>query len=390
MTSAAAPRATTPLAATIDFATPDVTSADLAAVARVLARGWLTTGDECAALEAELAERLGAPHVVAVSSCTAAIELTLRALDLPSGARVGVPSWTFVSTALPAVHLGAQIVVLDVDPDTLNLSIESLDAVVDSLDVVIPVHFGGVAVHRAVHERCVAAGVTVIEDAAHALAARDHRGMVAGQGSAAACFSFYATKNITSGEGGALVTERADIAERARSLRLHGLTADAVARYGPGGPAGYDLVEPGIKANLPDLLAALGRSQLARLDDLQARRRRIVRDYREQLTAVPAVRPVPAQPIDGSADHLMVVLLPEGADRDAVRAAMRERGVMTSVHFSPLHRFEWFAKHAEIAPSGVAVAEAAADRALSLPLHPALSHDDVTRVVGALAEALSS
>ena len=158
--------------APIPFSTPDVDETDIAAVTRVLRSGWLTTGDETLALEAELAQRLGVPHVVAVSSCTAALELALRALDLPAGARVGVPTWTFVATALPAVHLGFTPVLLDVDPHTLNLSPASLDAALrGGLDAVVPVHFGGVPVNRAVHELCDAAEVPVIEDAAHALGA---------------------------------------------------------------------------------------------------------------------------------------------------------------------------------------------------------------------------
>jgi dTDP-4-amino-4,6-dideoxygalactose transaminase len=387
----AAPRIEVPTGAPIPFSTPDVDETDIAAVTRVLRSGWLTTGDETLALEAELALRLGVPHVVAVSSCTAALELALRALDLSAGARVGVPTWTFVATALPAVHLGFTPVLLDVDPHTLNLSPASLDAALrGGLDAVVPVHFGGVPVNRAVHELCAAAEVPVIEDAAHALGASDHRGPIAGGGNVGACFSFYATKNLTSGEGGALATDRDEIAERARSLRLHGLSRDAWARYRPDGPADYDLVDPGIKANLPDLLAALARSQLARFDVLQARRRELVERYRDGLACIPGLRTVPAELAPDGADHLMVVLLPAGSDRDAVRASLTAAGIATSVHFRPLHRFAWFAEHAVVGAGGLSVAESLADRALSLPLYPGLRGDDVDRVVAALAAALGS
>src|SRR5262249_24939087 len=157
---------------------------------------------------------------------------------------------------------------------------------------------------------------------------------------------FYATKNVTSGEGGAFATDRDDVAERMRSLRLHGLSRDAWARYRPDGPADYDLVDPGIKANLPDLLAALARSQLARFDVLQARRPQLVERYRAGLATVPGVRAIPPELAVDSADHLMIVLLPSGADRDAVRAALAAGGIATSVHFQPLHRFRWFADNA--------------------------------------------
>ena len=200
-----APATPIPLA----FATPDVTEDDIAAVTKVLRSGWLTTGEESHALEAELAAYLGAAHVVAVSSCTAALEIALRCLDLQPGARVGVPAWTFVATATAAVHTGAQPVILDVEQDTLNLSAVALEAALEAgLDAVVPVHFGGVPVDRTIHDLCAAYGVPVVEDAAHALGARDERGMLRGAGSVAACLSFYATKNLTCGEGGALVTDR--------------------------------------------------------------------------------------------------------------------------------------------------------------------------------------
>jgi dTDP-4-amino-4,6-dideoxygalactose transaminase len=355
----------------------------------VLRSGWLTTGDEAQALERDLADRLGVRHVLAVSSCTAALELALRVLDLPTGARVGVPTWTFVASALPAVHLGFTPVLLDVDPHTLNVAPSALDAALRrGLDALIPVHFGGVPVNRAVHEQCHAAGVPVVEDAAHALGATDHRGPVAGRGSVGACFSFYATKNLTSAEGGALATERDDVAERVRSLRLHGLSRDAWARYRPGAPAEYDLLDPGIKANLPDLLAALARSQLTRFDELQARRRAIVERYRAGISAIPGVDVVPPAPAEGSADHLMVVLLPAGVYRAAVRSTLADAGVGTSVHFRPLHRFAWFREHAVAGPGGLSVADAVADRVLSLPLHTRLTDDDVDRVVTVLDVAV--
>ncbi len=373
----------------IPFATPDVIEDDVAAVARVLRSGWWTSGEEVLRLEEELGAYLGAQHVVAVSSCTAALELSLRGLDLQPGARIAMPTWTFAATGLAAVHAGFVPVLLDVNPDTLNLSPAALDAALATgVDAVIPVHFGGVAVSRAIHDMCAGLEVPMIEDAAHAFGTVDHRGRVAGQGTVSACFSFYATKNLSSGEGGALVTEDVDFADRARSLRLHGMSRDAWARYLPGMRAEYDIEEPGIKANLPDILAALARSQLARFDELQTRRRSIVEQYREALCDVPGLDLVPAAESPGSADHLMVVLLPRDVDRHEVRERMAERGVSTSVHFRPLHQLRWFAENAEIGPGGTPVADAVADRALSLPLRPGLTETDVERVCIELGHAL--
>ena len=385
----------------VPFAVPDLDADDIGAVTRVLESGWLTTGAECLGLEADLAAYLDIGHVVAMSSCTAALDTAVAYLDLPPGSRIGVPAWTFVSSALCAVHLGHQPVLLDVDPDTLNLAPDALAAALDpssdataagrpGLDAVVGVHFGGVALDRAIHEQCAAAGVPLIEDAAHALGARDHRGLVAGQGTAGACLSFYATKNLTSAEGGALATDDADLAEFARSYRLHGLSRDAWARYVPGAHGAYDLVMPGIKANLPDVLAALARSQFRRFEAMQAARRAIVTRYRDRLADVPGLRFVPATLDGASADHLAPVLLPEGTDREAVAAALAAEGISTSVHFRPLHTFAWFADHAAIGPGGLPVADALALRELSLPLYPTLTPATVDRVADALIAALGA
>lgn len=377
------------LDAPVLFAVPDLDEHDIAAVVSVLRSGWITTGSECRALEAALSEYLGVDHVVAMSSCTAALETAVHHLGLPPGSRVGVPTWTFVSSALCAVHAGHVPVLLDVDPDTLNLSPVALEAAIDGLDAVIGVHFGGVAVSKEIHDLCVEADVPLIEDAAHALGASDHRGLVAGQGTAGACFSFYATKNLTSAEGGALATDDPDLADYARSFRLHGMSRDAWARYHPGAKAGYDVIGPGIKGNLPDVLAAIARSQFGRFGAMQARRRRLVERYRARLADVDGLRFVPEQLDVGGADHLLAVLLPIGADRSAVIAALSEQGISTSVHFQPLHTLGWFERHGEVGPGGVPVADAMADRELSLPLHPGLSDADVGRVSDALRAALA-
>lgn len=373
--------------APVAFAAPDVAQSDVDAVVRVLRSGWLTTGQECIAFEEELSEYLGLEAVV-VSSCTAALEITFASLALGQGARVGVPTWTFAASALAPLHAGARIVLLDVEPDTLNLSCESLAGALElGLDAVVPVHFGGLPVSPEVRELCLSSRVPVVEDAAHALGAVDDRGRLAGHGSVSACFSFYATKNLTTGEGGALVTEDPSLAEFARTYRQHGMSRDAWNRYRPAGEALYDLLAPGVKANLPDLLAALGRSQLSRFASMQAKRRALVDRYREQLAGTGIV-PVPAQADVGSADHLFVVGLPVHARRSTVIRELRDAGVSTSVHFQPLHTFRWFAENAEIGPSGVAVADHCKDHTMSLPLHPGLRDEDVDRVCDVLVTAV--
>lgn len=370
------------------FSEPDVTEDDVAAVGRVLRGGWLTTGNECQLLEEGIAAYLGMTHVVGVSSCTAALEIAMASLGLPLGARVAVPTWTFISTALAAHRVGAVPIWVDVDESTLNISPSSLAAVLDDgVDAVVAVHFGGVPVDRAIHELCHSAGVPVVEDTAHAFGSADWRGRALGRGSVASCLSFYATKNLTSAEGGAIATDDHRVASFARSHRLHGLSNDAWVRYKPGGHSNYDLLGPGIKANLPDVLAALARSQLARFPEMQARRRQWVLRYRKQL-AGSGLRFVPEQLALDGADHLMVVVLPEGVDRETVVKRLRFAGIGSSIHFRPLHTFRWFDAHAVSGPGGLAMADHMAPRVLSLPLHVRLSDDQVDRVCQELRSAV--
>lgn len=372
----------------VAFAPPRITDDDIDAVVAVLRSGWLTSGSQVGALERELAEYLAAPHAVAVSSGTAALEIAFAFLALPPGARVGVPTWTFAASALAPVRFGATPVLIDVDPGSLNLSPAALEAALATgLDAVVAVHFGGVPVDPVVHEMCARAGVPLVEDAAHAFSASDHRGRISGQGSVAAAFSFYATKNLTSAEGGALVTHDPDLASFARAYRLHGLVPCSPSGNGHG-DHDYDCTVPGVKANLPDVLAALARSQLARIDETQARRRALTERYRDRLAPVRGVRLVPGRLAEGGSDHLMVVLLP-GGRRPGIRAALAAAGIATSIHFRPLHQLRWFRDHAQVGPGGVAVADRLAPRALSLPLHPGLVVDDVDLVCDLLAASLS-
>jgi dTDP-4-amino-4,6-dideoxygalactose transaminase len=371
----------------IPFAPPSITDDDIAAVVDVMRTGWLSSGGVGRDLEEQLAARLEVPHVVAVSSCTAALEICMRSLRLEPGTRVGVPTWTFVASASAIVSVGAVPVLIDVEPDTLNLSPDGVAKAIDQgLDALMLVHYAGAAVDREVHDLAHEAGLPIVEDAAHALGTTDHRGQVAGGGTVGACYSFYATKNLTSGEGGAIATHDEELARFARSQRLHGLSNDAWDRYRVGGRTEYDLLEPGLKANLPDVLAAMARSQLARFDEMQAHRRHVVERYRAALGGDERLELLRDDP--RSADHLFPLLLPEGTDRAAVIAAMAADGIGTGIHFRPLHRFSWYAAHADIGPGGVDVAERLADRALSLPLHATLSDDEVDRIIDALVRAL--
>jgi dTDP-4-amino-4,6-dideoxygalactose transaminase len=374
----------------VGFSVPEIDESDIEAVVRVLRGGWLTTGFECASFEAELQEYLGSPFAVGLSSCTAALETAYAYLGLGVGAMVGVPTWTFAASALAPARFGAVPVLVDVDPETLNVTPQAAEAAVAAgIDAFIAVHFGGAPVDPEVHGILQAAGVPVIEDAAHALGTVDHRGRVAGQGNVAACYSFYATKNLTSGEGGALVTEDPDLATFARSFRLHGLVGDAWSRYRTGSGFRPEIHTAGIKGNFPDVLAALARSQLRRFDDIQRARRERVLQYRELLGDVAGLRCAPSQMVEGSSDHLMVIVLDDQIDRDRVVEHLGAAGIGTSVHFRPLHHLTWFRLHAELATDRLPVADAMASRVLSLPLHGLLTSSQVDRVCDVLATALT-
>lgn len=373
----------------VPFSLPSIEQDDIEAVSAVLRSRWLTTGRQCLEFERELAGHLGVSHAIAVASCTHALEICLHHLGLPRGSRVGVPDWTFVSTALAAVHVGHQPVLLDIDPRTLNLQPAALEAALDEgLDAVIGVHFGGSTFDESIRRLCSAHGVPLIEDAAHAFGASDAQGIVNGSRSVGACFSFYATKNLTSGEGGAIATDDDKLADFAHSCRLHGMSRDAWKRYTPDGSPLYELMGPGIKANFPDILAALARSQLRRFDQLQRQRRELVRRYRLNLAGVQGIAFVPPELDASSADHLMVVLLPERTSRPGVVTTLADAGIATSVHFRPLHRFPWAAAHFQTGPTGLETADRLAPRVLSLPLYPDLTLDQVDRVCDELTQAV--
>ncbi|MFT7600239.1 MAG: dTDP-4-amino-4,6-dideoxygalactose transaminase [Acidimicrobiales bacterium] len=374
----------------ISFAIPEITEEDVEAVTRVLRSGWITTGTECAMFEEELAHYLEIEHVVACSSATTAEEICLAYLDPEPGARFAVPAWTFVSTALGVHRAGGVPVLVDVDPDTLNLCPAALERAADEgLAGVVGVHFSGNPMSSDIRKICEAYDLPLVEDAAHALGARDDRGLIAGRGTAGACYSFYATKNLPTGEGGAIATDDAGLAEFARTYRLHGMSSDAIDRYKRPGAHSYDVEVPGLKANLPDLLATLGRSQLRRFESSQAHRRALVLRYRENLDSQKHVRFVPPVLPEGSADHLMVISLDSQARRDAVVAGLAADNIGSSVHFRPLHTFAWFKENnIPLGPGGVPNTDRLDGSVMSLPLHVGLSLSDIDRVCGRVIEAL--
>jgi dTDP-4-amino-4,6-dideoxygalactose transaminase len=375
----------------VGFAPLSIGEAEVAEVVATLQSGWLTTGPRVARFERAFAEYVGATHAVALNSGTAALHLSLLAAGIGPGDEVVTTPLTFCATANAIVHVGATPRFADVDATTWNLCPSSAaDAATPRTRALLPVHYAGrpvdVAAFRQLADRL---GAVVIEDAAHCVEGRS-AGTKIGAAADLTCFSFYATKNLTTGEGGMLTTSREDWATSARAASLHGMSSDAWARYAPGGSPHYDVAAPGFKYNMMDLQAAIGLHQLATIDDRLHRREAIWRDYDEALADLPVTRPAPVRAGDTHAHHLYTILVgPEsGWTRDALMLALREQGISTSVHFRAVHLHSYYAQRFGLRSGMFPVAEMVSERTLSLPLSAAMTDAEVEHVVRALDRTL--
>jgi dTDP-4-amino-4,6-dideoxygalactose transaminase len=378
----------------VPFANAEIVPEAQEAALNVLRSGWITMGPRTAEFEDKLASYLGARHVVAVASCTAAIEIALRALHLDRGAAVLTPSLTFCGAVAPIVQAGLRPVLVDVDADTFLPTPATVARAARRAGhpaAMIIQHMGG---HPADGpELAAAAGLpasAVVEDAAHGLGAELGETRLGGA-SRAACFSFYATKNLPIGEGGAIATDDDELDAYVRTARLHGLSRDAWRRYLPGGSWRYDVAEPGLKANITDVQAAIGVEQLGVLPRWQERRTQLAAQYDAALAGVPGLA-LPPRPADGRhAWHLYQVRVTAacGISRDAVIDALTDRAIGTSVHFIPVHQLSGYRRvlGSEECRS-VPVTDRIAQELLSLPMYPALADADVTRVAEALREVI--
>jgi perosamine synthetase len=377
--------------ARIPFTRVEISERARLAVDRVLESGWVTTGREVVAFEEEFAEAVCAEHAVAVSSCTAALELSLRGLGLHPGAKVLLPALTFCSAAHAIIHAGYRPVLCDLSVDTLAPTPQTVDATVRAVggvDAMMVLHYAGAP--SPVAELAAAAGLPVhrvVEDAAHAVGTWLDDAHPVGSASAAAAFSFYATKNLPIGEGGMLTTDDDDLAEFARRARLHGMNRDAWARYAPGANWRYSVDVCGLKANMTDVQAAIGRAQLCELPAWQMRRDQLALQYDELLASIPGIVR-PAWPLVGRhAWHLYVVrVTPEfGITRDELIQRLSEAGIDTSVHFIPLHHFSYFAP--TLGASDLPATDAVARQIVSLPMYPTLRDGEIERICSAIEEA---
>jgi len=387
----------------LPFALPDITQREIDAVVEVMQSRWLTTGGRVREFEQQFAGRVGAKHAVALNSCTAALHLALEALGVGPGDHVYVPTYTFAASAEVVRYLGAVPRLVDIDPVTLNLDLARLEQLVHTdrsgnqgqPKVVIPVHVAGVPCDmKAVWDLARANGLAVVEDAAHAFPA-SRNGVVTGSMPddvpGAVCFSFYATKTITTGEGGMVTTESAELADRIRTMSLHGLSRQAWNRYAEGGTWRYDIVAPGYKYNLTDISGAMGLVQLDRAESMRDRRAEIANRFNEAFADLPVELPTVPQSVS-SAWHLYVVRADAAVEgeRDRVIASLTSQGVGTSVHFIPLHLHSYYRDNFGYSPEDFPVATQEFERAFSLPVYSAMSDADVERVVEAVRVAFGA
>ncbi len=368
----------------IPFARPVLGAEEEQAVLRVMRSGWLTTGHEAQLFEQEFAEYCGVPHAIAVSSATAGLHLALEALGIQPSDQVAVSPYTFAASAEVIRYLGADPVFVDIEPQSFNIDHDALRRVAarQPIQAVMPVHVAGYPC-RNPEIRDIAAqhGAVVVEDAAHSFPARDD-GAIIGSQSDAGVFSFYATKTITTGEGGMLVCTDAEVSQRARVMRLHGIDRPVWNRYrAPAANHDYEVIAPGYKYNLPDLLAALGRVQLRRAEEFHKRRLHIAEHY---LAALADCEELQLPPHDRPQSwHLFILRLrleKLAIDRDTFIALLGDAGIGSSVHYRPLHLMPYYRQRYALSPGDFPISLDTYRRSVSLPIYPALRDSEVERI----------
>ncbi|SRR5712692_7669124 len=377
-------------------------------VLQTLDSDWITTGPRTRAFEAKFAAYLGTAEAVAVSSCTAALHMSLAATGVGPGDAVITSPLTFTATANVIVHQGAQPIFLDVDPETYNLDPDKLVTFIQErcrwdrrnhvlrlkrskkrVRAIIAVHYAGHPCDMDEINACAREfRITVIEDAAHAVGAT-YLGRKVGTLGDVACFSFYPTKAISTGEGGMLTTNDPELAQRVRALSQHGISRDAWKRYGPDGSWKYDVLHAGFKYNMTDLSAALGLHQLEKLPSFLKRRADLAQQYRSMLAGLPLKHPTVLAHVE-SAWHLYPVQVRcPWLSRDQLIAGLREANIGTSVHFIPLHLMSYYQRCFGYRSGDFPVAEEVFKHIVSLPFFPRMADSDVERVAFAMSKVFA-
>jgi dTDP-4-amino-4,6-dideoxygalactose transaminase len=374
----------------LPFALPDFDAAETDAVREVLESGWITTGAKTHAFEKEFAAVVGAKHAVAVNSCTAAMHLALEAAGLKAGDEVITTPYTFAATAEVVRYFDARPVFVDIRPEDLNIDPDRIEAAVTGRTrAILPVHLGGTPADMdPILQIANRRGLSVVEDAAHAFPAA-YKGRTVGSIGDATCFSFYATKTITTAEGGMVCTDRDDWADRCRIMSLHGISKDAWNRYGEKGSWRYGVTAPGFKYNMTDVAAAMGLVQLGKAERMRLRRQEIASRYTAAFQNIPALQPAPAPPDRVHAWHLYVLRLNADLleiDRDRFIDELKARNIGTSVHFIPLHMHPYYRDTYGYRPEDYPKAYGEFLRAVSLPVYSRMSDADSEDVIAAVLD----
>lgn len=373
----------------LEFSPPVIGDDEVNAVVETLRSSWITTGPKTKEFEKKFAEKFGAPAALAVNSCTAALHTALVGLGIGPGDEVITTPMTFCSTVNVIEQVGARPVLVDVEPDTLNIDPDKVeDAVTTKTKAIMPVHYSGHPVDLdAIYDIAERHNLFVVEDAAHAVSAK-YKGRYIGTGGTVAAFSFYATKNMTTAEGG-MLTGTPDFVEKCRIISLHGMSRDAWNRYSKEGSWYYEVLLPGFKYNMTDIQASLGLVQLEKLESFQLRRAEIVAKYNQEFKNYDALEIPVAKAEVEHAWHLYVLKLNLEAlriNRNQFIEELKVRNIGTSVHFIPIHLHPYYRDKYGYKPEDFPVAFNNYQRILSLPLHAGLSDNDVQDVIAAVVE----
>lgn len=377
----------------IKFSQASIGKEEEEAVLRVLRSGWLTTGKETFAFEEEFANKIGAKHTLAVNSATSGLMLAYNALGIGTGDKILTTPYTFASTALAARHLGAEIVYADIEKDSYNIDPAAIEKALKEdknhqIKAIVPVHIAGnVCRMKEINQIAQKYGVKVVEDAAHAFPSKTKDGFAGNLGDIGV-FSFYATKTITTAEGGMIATNNPEYAEKMRVNRLHGINRPIWDRYTSDKASWeYDVVDEGYKCNLPDILSAIGREQLKKADLLFEKRKKIVCRFNQAFKEYDFLTLPPDG--DGNAWHLYLLRINQSKlniNRNQFGAELQEAGLGISMHFIPHYRFTYFKNRYGLKPEDFANAENQYQATITLPLWPDMNDEQVEQVINAVIQ----
>jgi len=378
----------------LPFALPDLDGSELKEIAEALASGWVTTGPKVKQFEAEFAAMVGARHAIAVNSCTAAMHLALEALGINKGDEVITTPYTFAATAEVIRYFDARPVFVDVEQRTLHINPALIEKVITGrTKAIIPVHIAGLPVDMdPLQEIARRHGLPIIEDAAHTFPST-YKGRQIGSIGEMTCFSFYATKTITTGEGGMITTDNDQWAERCRIMCLHGISKDAWKRYTAEGSWYYEIIAPGFKYNMTDVAAGMGLAQLRRALSMREKRQAIARQYNEAFAKCPELETPTSSATAEHAWHLYMVRLHLDRlriDRGTFVEELKKRNIGVSVHFIPLHIHPYYRNQFNYKPEDFPVAYREYQREISLPIYSKMGADEVQRVITAVTEIIQA